>query len=95
MNEETPTEDSLTALQKEIVQAVQHATAPMERAIEHLRQEILALRQGDKSEWMTVKEVAAYLGVGTATVRRRVKDGQYETRRPGKSIMIRRADVVG
>lgn len=96
MNKETPTEDSLTALQKEIADAVAYATQPMMRQLDRMERELTALHHGDTSECLSVKEAAKHLNVGEATIRRRARDGVYETRRDGdRIIQIRRADVVG
>ena len=86
----------LTPLQAEIAQAVAHATQPLMRQLDRMELELTALRQGDVSEWMSVKDAAKHLNVGEATIRRRVREGVYETRRDGgRIIQIRRADVVG
>ena len=96
MSTATKEVEALSPMQAEIAFAVAHATQPLVRQLARVEQELAALRQGEVSEWMSVKEAAGYLNVCQATIRRRVSEGIYETRRDGgKIIQIRRADVVG
>jgi excisionase family DNA binding protein len=41
-------------------------------------------------EWLTMAEMADLLGVSLATVRRRMNDGQFETREIGGKVMFKR-----
>lgn len=61
-----------------------------------IREELSSLRQlvqkaviVPKPEWMTLKEYAAYIDKSTTTVRRLVLSGQVESKRLGKTLMIK------
>ncbi len=40
-------------------------------------------------EWRTIAELAAELGVSDRTIRRRIDDGKYETKKEGRKILIK------
>jgi len=84
----------MSALKAEIADAVREAQEPIMRQLERLQRDMSILREGDQAEWWSVSKVAEYLGVHEDTVRKRAREGHWDTQRPGKKIMIRRSYVI-
>ena len=63
------------------------------RSLDSLKSEVAKLRsamQPDPLEWVTAKQYAELKGISAATVRRHCRDGKLETKRDGRSYLIRR-----
>ena len=66
----------------------------LESQVKKLTHAFKAQQQDQIPEWVTVKEAAKYLRVKDSTVRAKVKKGQFDTHREGKSILISRESLL-
>lgn len=61
--------------------------------LDSLASEVASLRsamQPDRVQWLTVQQYAEINGVSAETVRRHCRQGKLETKRNGRSYLIRR-----
>ncbi len=86
MGIEIATAEEIGALTREV--------GALKETVASLVREIEAQRRSAMPEWLTVKEAAAHLRLNADTVRRRVRNGEFETRREGGRIRIARASVL-
>ena len=82
MANEIATADDIAEM-KEIILGLQSEMQTLTHAFK-------AQQQDQMPEWVTVKEAAKYLRVKDSTVRTKVKKGQFDILREGKSILISR-----
>ncbi len=62
--------------------------------VEGLTRAFEAQTQGRLPEWLTVQEAAEYLRYESVTIRRKVRQGLFDTRRDGKKILISRESLL-
>ena len=67
---------------------------PLVGRIASLERKLDALNERDTPPWVTVAEAAQLMKVSEQTIRRRHRDGHYSSRRDGKIILIKRADLI-
>ncbi|MEM9522936.1 MAG: helix-turn-helix domain-containing protein [Pseudomonadota bacterium] len=84
----------MSALQAEIRQAVEAATAPLAREIAGLRRMMEAQAKAAQPEFVTVKEAAAILKLTEKTIHRYCAEGRLEVRRDGRRKLIRYAGLI-
>ena len=67
----------------------------MERRIEKLEAENLARRANptNNSDYYTIKEIAAALGVSRLTVTRRIADGKIKAEKVGRTVRIPKTEL--
>lgn len=64
------------------------------RAVEPLRQELAALARARRDEPVSLEEAARHFGVSVRTMRRKVKAGEVQAVRLGRSVRVRLDDAA-
>lgn len=84
----------MSAIQKEVTEAVRAATAPLVNEITQLRRLVEKMQHADEPEWVTVKRAAEILKCTEKTVHRHCEQGRFEVRRDGRRKLIRYASLI-
>jgi len=84
----------MSALQSEIIAAVQQATAPLMRELSDLRRIVESQHKDSLSEFVTVKEAAEILHVTTKTIHKHCDEGRFDVQRHGHKKLIRRSSLA-
>lgn len=84
----------MSALQAEIEEAVRKVNGPIFAKIDRLTQLVESMAKAEQPEWVTPKQAAQILKVSEKTIRARVQEGCFDTRRNGPRILIRYADLI-
>lgn len=84
----------MSALQQEISEAVARALEAPMREIQRLARLIDGMAKAEQPEWVTPKQAAQILKVSERTIRTRIQEGRFDTRRVGARILIRYADLI-
>jgi excisionase family DNA binding protein len=78
----------MSTLEDAIGTALTAGIAPLAAELRKLRAEVVALRRALPPQFASVEDAAERLGVSLSTARRRVRVGEWPTRRDGRRVLV-------